>query len=187
MLYQSNITEVVKRINLSMLPLKFIAPLQKEVATSIRATIARRVFNDGQAVNGPIGRYSTTPVYVNPKKSPKKFATKGKKANSKSTFDNGKPRQTRYFGDGWKGFRSLIGRDVSKVNLQLSGRLKNSWAVGLSGSDWVIGFNSQYGSAVAAGNEERFGKQIFQMSRLEFNEAGKIIGKYIKKARNPNA
>lgn len=181
--YKSNTSEVIRSINMKLLPLKFLAPLQKEVATTIRASISRRVFNDGQAVNGNIGQYSTNPIYVSPLNSPKKFSTKGKNSNSKSTFKNGKPRKTKYFSAGYKGFRSHIGRDTTKVNLTLSGRLFRSWVVGQYGSDWVVGFNSTYGSEVAAGNEGHFGKKIFAMSRSDWSVVGKIVYKYMQKGK----
>ena len=73
--------------------------ITKEVATGVRASNLRRIHNDGKAANGSnIGSYSTKPMYVSLKASPRKFTPKGK--TGKTKFANGKSHKSGYFRDG---------------------------------------------------------------------------------------
>lgn len=127
-----------------------------------------RIFEDGKNANGgPIGQYSTEPTYVNPANSPRTFPTRGKGGQSK--FKNGKPHATRYFPDGYKGFRSINGRPTNVVNLKLSGDLSRSYVPGLTRRGYAFGFISKAFSEIADGNESRFNAEIFAASDEEID------------------
>lgn len=179
MKYESNINSVVLNLEAKLKKASDVSSLQREVATYLTASNTRRIHNEGKAVNGQsIGNYSFKPIYVNPKISPKKFQTKGKYGNTK--FKNGQLHKTGYF-FGWGGFRSSIGRNASFVNLQLTGRLRFDWAMEQRGKDWIIGFGS-YGAKVSIGNEQRFGKQIWGVSKQDYEMIKKIETEFINKA-----
>jgi len=93
-------------------------------AYSALADMSERIFTQGNNSNGsPIGQYNdSTPIYVSPNQSPKKFPLKGKAG--KTTFSDGSPHKTGYF-DSYKAFRSQIGRRTDTVNLQLTGDFKS--------------------------------------------------------------
>lgn len=93
-------------------------------AYSALAEMAERIFvKGGNSAGSQIGQYnSTTPIYINPNQSPKKFPTKGKSGNT--TFADGTPHKTGYF-ESYKAFRGAIGRRTDTVNLQLTGDLKS--------------------------------------------------------------
>lgn len=95
---------------------------------SVMALQSRRIFLEGKSADGGnIGEYSDKPLYVNPKNSPKKFATKGK--NGDKEFKNGEPHKTGYF-ENYLAFKKAIGRNkrTSSVDLILSGELSRDWA-----------------------------------------------------------
>lgn len=181
MKYSSNINSVIKELkeefekNQTM-----ISALTKEIATSVRATNLSRIHNEGLDENDtPIGHYnSTTPIYINPKKSPRKFATKGK--TGKTTFENGKAHKTGFFAS-YSAFRSSIGRETSFVNLQLSGKLMKSYNLSATGKEYVVGFTSDYGSQIAAGMEEKYGKQIWGVSASDEKAIDAIMIRYSQK------
>lgn len=93
-------------------------------AYSALAEMSERIFVEGGNSNGSqIGQYNaTTPIYVSPDQSPKKFPLKGKAG--KTTFSDGSPHKTGYF-DSYKAFRAQIGRRTDTVNLQLTGDFKS--------------------------------------------------------------
>lgn len=126
-------------------------------AKDTMAMQAQRIFMEGKdSADSSIGKYSTKPIYINPKNSPKKFATGGKGKEktrirktyiavgessgyvertkekyisiSKSKFKNGNPRKSRYFPGGYKEFRDKIGRETRFVNLSLTGDLQSDFA-----------------------------------------------------------
>lgn len=137
-----------------------------------------RIFTDGIAADGSeIGKYSTEPIYVNPKNSPKKFAPKGKTGNTK--FADGKAHKTRYFEQGYKGFRAKAGRQTSKVDLRLSGNLRNSFLPDFSKDDPVIGFRTDHFGEIAKGNEERFNTLVFANTDEELDDLVKNLQRSI--------
>lgn len=179
---ESNINQVV--LNLTG-KLKGIAggELTRLIATDLLASNNRRIHNDGIAVNGAkIGNYSIKPMYANPKVSPKKFTGIGKTGRTK--FLNGKQHVTRYFKTGYRGFRSFVGREVSVVNLQLSGKLKLDWVMQPQGKNFLLGFKSKYGSEVSRGNEQRFGKRIWGVTKKDEADIKIIVEDFINKKLN---
>jgi len=125
--------------------------------------MGNRIFVSGEGSDDVrIGSYNATdPIYVNPKNSPRKFAT-GK-------FENGKPRKTKKFSS-YKTFRNAVGRQTNVVNLNLLGILQNDFITGLKKVD-----NATYEAILkqgvnvkkARGQEKHFGKKIFSLSKHE--------------------
>lgn len=142
------------------------------------AKAAQRIFENGLATdNSKIGTYdSTTPIYINPDDSPKKFATQGK--GGKKTKLNGKGYKTRYF-SGYREFRNIIGSESSFVNLSLFGNLRsnfrggitkenaNKYTVTLRGEngDKSFGLESKYGAIFSLTESEK--ENIIKINRLE--------------------
>ncbi len=178
--YKSNVSIVVSNIEGRLKKASDVDKLNRTIATYLQASNVKRIHNLGLAVNGSkIGNYSIKPLYVNPKNSPKTFAPKGKTGRVK--FKNGKLHKTAYF-LGWRGFRQGIQREAGFVNLQLSGKLKLSWVIEYQNKKVVIGFNSLYGTEVATGNEQRFGKQIWGISPKDYEQIEVIKKEFIQTA-----
>lgn len=178
--YKSNASTVFTNYTKKVTAALDSGELQRTVATYLMQDNLRRIHNDGKAVTGKIGNYATSPsLYVNPKNSPKKFATVGK--SGKAKFKNGKRHKTKFF-QSYKAFRGDIGRETNYVNLQLSGKLKRDFAMQAIGKNYVIGFNSTYGADISDGMEAKYKKKIWGVTK-ENNEVifGKIIPNYIKK------
>lgn len=179
MKYNSNANKVVLNIENKLKKASDVSSLQRIVGSYLWASNWDRI-TQGIAVNGSaIGSYSNRPMYVNPNLSPKKFAPMGK--NGQVKFKNGRPHRTKYF-IGYREFRGQIGRDITKVNLQLTGRLRLDWILNQQGSNWVIGWRSKYGALVSRGNEQRFGKLIFGISKKDQEQIVLIQNEFIKKA-----
>ena len=110
--------------------MKYCKPLEI-AAKDTMAMQAGRIFVEGKdSADSSIGKYSTKPFYLNPKHSPKKFSTKGKTGQTKfkTGVKKGQAHATRYFADGYKGFRNLIGRQTKFVDLSLVGDLQSDFA-----------------------------------------------------------
>lgn len=128
-----------------------------------------RVFTNGlNSQNENIGQYnSTDPLYIDPNTSPKKFPTVGK--TGKSVFaSTGEKHKTGWF-ESYKAFRGKIGRETSKVNLQLTGELKSDVENGLqriSNTEYVLKLKRQIDADKIAGQEKRFGL-IFHFTKQE--------------------
>lgn len=178
--YNSNTNEVVINLTKKLEGLKDTQKFALGLAQTIQASNLRRIHNEGKDVNGvQIGTYNSEPIYVNPDNSPRKFAVKGK--TGKSEFKNGKKHKTKYFSEGYKGFRSQIGRQTSKVDLNLTGQLSKEFGIEAQGKDYVIGFTTQEAVDKANGNEERFGKRIWGLSKDDKKLIDQAIEEFINK------
>lgn len=137
-------------------------------SNTVHAVQSQRIFDQGLNANeSKIGNYSKKPAYFSPSQSPVNFPGKGK--DGKSKFKNGKPKKSRYFPNGYSGFRQAAGRQNQFVDLRLSGELAADYIVVPSGHDWVSGFQSSKSAAKAEGNEDRFGASIFTLSNTEID------------------
>ena len=178
MKYSDNIAQVLSNIEGKLKKASDVSKLNRNIANYLYGSNLSRI-TQGRAINGMIGHYSGVPMYVNPRYSPRKFPTKGK--NGQTKFKNGKPHKTGYF-VGYKGFRTAIGRETNIVNLQLSGKLFKDWSMLQQGNTWVIGFRSKYGTQVAEGNEQHFGKQIWGVTQKDKEQIKVIEQEFIKQA-----
>jgi len=175
---ESNISKVIDNIIIKLQP-AHLTQLVTTVSQSVYASSSARVFNRGMNVNErPLWRYSTKPIYVNPSKSPKKFPTGGKASRSGEYFENGKKRHTRYFTGGYKDFRNKIGRRIDVVDLQLTGRLRASYQMVISGNSVDIGFISSKEARIAQRHEQRFGCIIFGLSEKDKKDIQLIMDNF---------
>ena len=141
-------------------------------AQDTHVKMTERIFVNGRSAGGgDIGDYDTkNELYVNPNKSPKGFPTKGKpneKGIARSKFNDGTPHKTGYF-TSYSDYRNTIGRDISKVNLVLSGDMQSDFGKAL-----VKITDLKYASTMRDnnikkkdGNEKRFG-EIFKLTEEE--------------------
>jgi hypothetical protein len=152
-------------------------PLLREVATTLQASNSERIHEDGKSVTGAsIGNYSTKPRYISAAKSPKAITPKGKSPGRKV-----KNRKTRYYAGGYKAFRASIGRQTSSVNLSLSGKLSKEFGIIASGSNSIdIGYTTKYAKDIAKGQEKRFNKKIWGVSREDKKVVNQIVNRFVK-------
>jgi len=144
--------------------------IMRAVSLTMLSAVKRRIYLEGRAADGSdIGQYSTRPIYINPKNSPKDFGRPIGKTGSKfkTGEKKGQDHKTRYFPDGYKGFRNSIGRPVNKVNLSLSGQMNAQFVVLVDGSRYFLGWpNGLYGD-IAEGQEGHWRKKIFKLTDAE--------------------
>lgn len=129
-----------------------------------------RIFAEGRATNGSrIGDYDTKPYYVSKgqlKGLPKsKFKPKGK--DGKSKFKSGKSKKSTYVKQGYFEFRKLAGRQNKKVDLNLTGASARTIQLGTKGDLIVFGFTDTKRRIILEGNERKYRKDIFTVSKAE--------------------
>lgn len=139
-------------------------------AKEVEADYKDRIFADGKdSKGGKIGNYDRKPMYAGKSQLrglPKGgFAPKGK--NGKSTFKNGNKKKTRYLKNGYSEFRKRAGRQNTTVDLNLTGASQQTIQTAVSGDKIVLGFTDPKRLAILEGNERRFGKNIFDLSKAE--------------------
>lgn len=146
---------------------KFDVPLAVAV-TNVNSQQTDRIFVRGAATNGTIGKYSTKPIYISNKQSPKKLRPKGK--TGKTKFANGQRHVSAYFAGGYKEFRGQVGRVNSFVNLNLTASLRNDFAtppVRVSTHKYNAGVRKKSSSKKLQGAESHFNKRIFGLTDFE--------------------
>lgn len=133
----------------------------------VNSEMGERIFEDGKAVDGEIGKYSTEPTYIGDKNSPKTGTHQGEYGDTE--FMNGKPHTSTYYAGGYSEYRSAMGRSNKTVNLDLTGRLKTNFLNGIVElKEGVIGIKLRGENAdKARGNQARFRKRIFGITRDE--------------------
>jgi hypothetical protein len=198
-----NASQLLERLNCVEDTIRKAKSFKLAVRTSL-AQRSIRIFTDGKNTSdSTIGKYSEKPIYVNPNNSPKGFIPVGKggsasktkssslifnvktrKAKTNTTksaqvFSNGKPHKTKYFGDGYAGFKSEIGRNPGFVNLQLFGNLKSNFENASRGGEptkindyeYVVGLDNE-NSDKRSGLENKYGTIFFmtEKEKQQFNE-----------------
>lgn len=129
----------------------------------VHALRSERIFTDGKnSGGGSIGQYNTTtPIYINPQKSPKKFSVQGKPNSNVKKQD----RKTRYFGS-YSEFRQTIGRQTAVVDLNLWGDLKSNFenrsrgnpqATKIADNEYHVGLDGE-NSKKKGGLEKKYGE-----------------------------
>ncbi len=187
MIYESNMTKVLERLKGKLKTASEMSALQRTIATNLKASNLRRIHNDGRAVDGsPIGQYnSNKPLYVNPNRSPRKFKPVGR--NGRTVFASGKKagqsHKTRFFAN-YSAFRQAVGRPSNNVNLQLTGTLLKSWQAEKQGTDWILGFNSKYGKDISEGQETKWNKLIWGVSKADERMIDEVTTEHINRSLN---
>lgn len=149
----------------------------------------KRIFVNGKATSGsPIGKYSKTSAYYSLSLKSKlkgRVSTGGLKPLGKGgndKFSNGEKHKSMYIKTGYAGLRKVLGRQNSKVDLNLTGSLSKSIQVGKKGGRHVYGFTNSAKAELAENLEKKYkNKKIFLTSRTEENIAIKTASDYITK------
>jgi hypothetical protein len=125
-------------------------------ARDVLPDMADRIFNKGQATDGgPIGSYSTKPIYIEKTRSPRSAGVE-----KKSTY---------FFKGGYKEFKSRIGRG-EKVNLKVFGRLQQDFLSPLkidlpNGVRYEL--KNEENAKKKSGAEDHFARVIFNLTPEE--------------------
>lgn len=151
----------------------FTEPLRVAAYTTT-ALMGERIFDEGRTTDGAtIGQYDDKPMYVSLAAIPRpKGAPTGK--TGKSKFKDGKVHKSKYFEEGYKGYRGNVGRQVAKVDLSLTGELRmdfgNQKQVAeprkISDEEYQIRLDKEIDQDKRQGAEEKYGK-IFTVSDSE--------------------
>lgn len=187
--YESNIDQILKNLEGKLTKIDKSRPMIREIATTLYASITRRIHNDGDDVDGnPIGSYSTKPTlvgaksFVNSTAANKMFGSKAKrKALDWVTYRN---RHLAVLQGGYKQIRSLEGKDTANVNLFRTGQLRRDFGFEAQGKDYVLGFKSSYGSNLKKWQEEKWGKKIWGVTKQDQQIALQIFERYINNTLN---
>ena len=150
-----------------------------------RADLNDRVFLLGEDVGGQkIGSYSTTPFYasLNSTSQVRGSSLKPKGKNASGDFKNGKQRKSQYMPGGYKEYRSVVGRQNEKVDLNLTGSLKGDIRLGQSSGSVELAFTTDKQLKIAEGNQNRFGKVIFAASQSEIDNIVNLHEEMVSKA-----
>lgn len=139
-------------------------------ALAVLGVFKRRIFVAGKDAQGAqIGAYSTEPLYINPNATSLRGVGKsGLKPSGKDgadKFKNGKKKKTAYLDKGYKELRDRTGRQSGFVDLNLSGASEQTVQVGRSGNRIALGFTNKAREKILKGNETRFKKRIFVLSK----------------------
>ncbi len=169
MTYKSNVQSVIVGLKNKVI-LGNPDEMYREISLGIMASNNRRIHNEGRNINeSQIGDYSTKKMYVNPINSPVKFSPNPN-------------RKTRKFDTGYKGYRGFIGRDTTKVNLQLSGALKADFKILKIQNGYALGFESARGKDISEGMESKYHSPIWGITKTDETMILEIVKRYVSDA-----
>lgn len=148
------------------------------VLKDVEGAYKQRIFNNGLATNlTPIGKYSTKDMLIGastfdrdkvPKDSPNANTFFGtKKKRSKLEWVTVKGRRLAVLKGGYAKFRRLFGRKTDKVDLEFTSEMRKSIQIGTNAGTPVLGFVDDFQKLKSEGNEKRFKKKIFTVSKTE--------------------
>jgi len=147
----------------------------RKVALGALTDVRMRVFTEGKDSNSSkIGNYSTRAGYFTTRGIGKGLSARGKTGRTK--FKNGRSLKTRYFADGYSGWKTAIGRNtLGSVNLNLSGSMRNNFQLFKTSSGWGIGWSSDKLVERARHFEtKKYNKAIWMLTKKEQKEASRI-------------
>jgi hypothetical protein len=181
---ETNIAAVLTPIIAKLESNELADRVAKVVASEMLGEIRVRIHQEGKAADGnDIGQYSTEPLYVGVKQNQnigRSFgAPLGKEFNGKrrSKFESGKKagqqHASRYFADGYKGYKTTIGRNqLGRVNLSLSGQLDAQLVLIQSPLGWGLGwFDSEKYKRAVALQAAKYKKKIWALTSEEAEKA----------------
>jgi hypothetical protein len=124
---------------------------------TVLATQKKRIFVDGEGVDGKIGVYGTNPISI---------------SKSKQARNTGKS----YFKGGYAEYKSDIGKNPGYVNLNNTGQMFQDYAFfDLGSNQYGIGFNNNVNFDKSKWMEEKYQKDIFNQSAKEGNILDSVI------------
>lgn len=159
------------------------------VATkTMEGEIKRRVFTNGRdSSNRRIGKYSRNPMYVSIAGAKRRYgsqirvsALRGRGKNSnKRKFKNGKERKSMYFSGGYAEFRTKVGRQAQRVDLNLTGTTEKTISTALLKNRAIIGWLNDERYLISQALEKKYGTTIFEPTKKEVAKSIAIIEKEI--------
>tara|TARA_R100001530_G_C4292991_1_gene148510 strand:- start:293 stop:871 length:579 start_codon:yes stop_codon:yes gene_type:complete len=185
--YKSNAKKIIGKLSkkFNRLSKTETDKIARTAAFTLQANIANRVFQDGIATNGTgIGSYSTKDILIGAKSfitkegANKIFGSKPKRKKQKWVTKNGK--HLVVLPGGYAKLRQLQGRQSSKVDLHLSGKLLNEWKIAGRKNQYILGFESDYGGTISKAMEQKYKKRIWNSSAKERKEIVSIFEGGIK-------
>lgn len=189
MRYQSNLSAVMDNLSVKLKGLKNQDKLLRDIAISLQTSNTRRIHNEGKAVTGSIGSYSTKPTLIGATSFRKKgtagkvFGSKKKRSQLKwrKVQSGGKVVNLAVLEGGYRAIRSLDGDKVAFVNLQRTGDLKRAFQIAAISNGYGVGFDNATDAKKAKSLEDRFGKIIWGISASDQKAIDRIIAKELKK------
>lgn len=148
----------------------------REIATTMRAEIGRRVHSEGKNSNdSDIGQYSKKPIYVNTDANVGRSFGRPIGKTGKSKFESGKKKgqdhKSRYFAGGYNEFKTAIGRNrLGKVNFSLSGQMSNQFSVVEVGDTFGVGWANTEMTDRALALDKKFSRDSFKVYALTEKE-----------------
>lgn len=161
----------------------------REVATTMRAEMGRRIHSEGKNAQGSdIGNYSTKPMYVSVSANPGRSFGRPIGKTGKSKFAGGKKKgqdhKSRYFSGGYNQYKTAIGRNrLGKVNLSLSGQQASQFSIAETPKGYGLGWANAEMQKRAGYQEKKYGK-IWGLTQQEKELANKIAQKKIQEIFN---
>jgi hypothetical protein len=125
---------------------------------TVSSEMVERIHTKGlDSKGGKIGQYSTKPISISRKNQPR---------STGRTF----------FSDGYKGFKSAVGMDSSKVTLELTSQLRQDLGViPINKRSAGIGFKNVANHNKAKWAEDKYNKVIYDNTKKEINTLEKVF------------
>lgn len=141
--------------------------ISSDVAFSVLPEMVERVVDRGEDSNdSDIGVYSTDPIYVSGEASVKpKKPLKGKYGAIK--FKDGSPHKSKYYPDGYSGYKKDTGRSIGKVNLSLTRQMMNELTVIQIEKGYGLGWDNSELIQRFRGFEKKYKKKILSSLTLK--------------------
>ena len=184
MLYESNMSRVISELIADVHKSTDPSTISRVASQQLLGDIVRRIHNQGLDSNNKkiAGSYNTKPMYVSLKMMVRKRPGRGKNSN-KSEFKNKKKRRSRYYKDGYKGFK-LDQTGNSTVNLVLTGQLQNDLKMSAAGKK-AFGLSfSNYGLDIYKAMEDHYKVTIWYPTKKEYDRMVKAVEDYILRNLN---
>lgn len=169
----SRIEESIARIPV------IIANAEVLAINDILGSMLRRIFYEGKRTDGAsIGQYSTKKTLVGAKSFRNKGAADSFFSGDDLEWVRYKGRSLAVLDGGYKALRERQGLEGNFVNLEYSGKLKDSIDIGTFDGKPVIGFTAAKSVLISQGLENKYG-QIFYPSKEEIDIAVMLMETYI--------
>lgn len=184
--YSSNTQQILTNITNILKEASNPKEIIEVASEELLGFIQWRIWNDYKATNGTlIGRYDTKPMYSSldfNRTFVRSIGSGSGKNSKKATFKNGKKRNSKYYKGGYKEYKKDV-KGTSKVNLELTGRLKNSFKRTVNGNTAIIEMDA-YGQEVGGAMQVKYAKDIFMASKSEIKQAVLSAEEHVRKKIN---
>ncbi|MFI5404902.1 MAG: hypothetical protein ACHQ1D_00165 [Nitrososphaerales archaeon] len=195
-----NIKDYIGGIEKKLSSLETFSKPLKIAAFDVTARMGERIFDEGKKEYGSAigGKYSETPIYVNPDKLTVKKnigAKQGKNGDRifKSGEKKGQPHKTKYLAGGYEELRDKTGRQTNYVDLNFSGELRLDFSNGqriaqprkINALEYQIRLDKEINQKKRLGMDEKYGT-IFKTSKEENALFFETIGREFRKILSTN-